>query len=140
MKTFVVYGLQSKIIRQIIVSDEIDSLSAPDKCGVLEVPFDSYSQFNANKLSEYVVQQIGEPLHDGRCVEVGQDGKVLAVYNADPLIDKPILGRTNQIIPHEIAGIGDIKQADESFIYVKPNAEDAQAAAAFLAAVNERNR
>jgi hypothetical protein len=109
-RVFVIFGLESKIIRQILVSDEITKQpSAPDKCAILEVPFTEYSAANDAALRSYVAAKIGKPAHSGRCVEVDDKGFVVAAYFADPLIDVPIRGEKNTIEPHERADVGDVK-------------------------------
>lgn len=81
----------------------------------LEIPFDEYSPMNAADVHQYVEDAIGPPTKETRCVEVDESGKVVAVYAADPDIDKPLFGSKNTIELHMDAVVNDTKDAKGVF-------------------------
>lgn len=116
MPVAVVYAVVSKTIRRIVVSDENDlHVALVQGEALLEVPFKWYSQSNAQDLHDYVSSVIGPPEHDCRCVEVDKSGKVVAVYAADPAIDKPLYSPEFTVELSKDATIGDIKGGDGKF-------------------------
>lgn len=111
MTVAVVYASGSKTIRRIIVSDDDAVAKATLVPGeaVIEVPFDIYNKSNDADLRAYLAKAIGEPKQDTRCVEIDASGAVVAVYAADPEIDKPLLNASNVIELHADAVVGDQK-------------------------------
>jgi len=111
-RVFAVYGLHSRLIRYVAVSDELQSTSPPAGCGVIEIDyadyarsgntFDAHGPLNGYRLIE---RKIGQPRHSGRCVEVTPEGFVVAVYQADPLLDRPVNQR-HTLHQHDTANLG----------------------------------
>jgi hypothetical protein len=95
----VVYGERSKVIRRKIMRE-----GDPDNSGVLRAvgnlaPGEAIALFSClffpphKRHVEDLQPYIGEPLHDGRCCIVAEDGQVLGVVMADPDIDTVPQGR-----------------------------------------------
>lgn len=113
MPVVVVYAAGSKLVRRVYVSDTKKEISdvvrlAPGE-NALAVPFEQYTKLNATQIAAWVADQVGPPEHDGRCVEVDGDGKVVAVLAADPALDKPIKDKNNTLEVHGWAEVGDQK-------------------------------
>lgn len=115
MPVTVVYAEGSKQIRRIIVSDvEVSPALVPGEAA-LDVPFKTYSEADHGQFAAYVESQIGAPTKDVRCVEVDLSGKVVAVYAADPDLDRPVLDQRHTLELHKDADIGDVKGHDGKF-------------------------
>ncbi len=95
----VVFGERSKVIRRKIMRE-----GDPNNGGVLRAvnnlaPGEAIALFSCASFPDHMRHvedlqpHIGEPLHDGRCCIVAEDGQVLGVIMADPDIDAVPQGR-----------------------------------------------
>lgn len=118
MTVAVVYAAGSRIIRRVIVSDgdALKHAALVDGEAALEIPEKTYREASAEDVAAYVAERIGPPLHDGRCVEVDKQGEVVAVYLADPVIDKPRYSLEHSIEVSKTAEIGQVKDARGQFV------------------------
>jgi len=111
----IVYGADSKLMRRVYVCDTDDELAR----AVVTVPgeavhymlADEYATHDAMTFRTALAEQVGAPKNDGRVVEVDATGKCVAVYSADPLIDKPVLGKFHTLELSKFAEINDVKVA-----------------------------
>lgn len=115
MPVTVVYAIGSRQIRRVIVSDADVEPAMVDGEAALTVPFKEYVLLNADEVRQYVEAQIGPPIKDTRCVEVDRSGKVVAVYAADPDIDRPVFDARNTLELHKDAAVGEVKGHDGKF-------------------------
>ncbi len=116
MPVAVVYAAGSRIIRRVIVSDGDVRAELVDGEAVMEIPEKTYRAASAEGVAAYVAERIGPPLHDGRCVEVDKQGEVVAVYLADPVIDKPRYSLEHSIEVSKTAEVGQVKDARGQFV------------------------
>jgi len=75
------------------------------------MPTDEYATHDAVTFRAALAVQVGEPLNDGRVAEVDATGKCVAVYSADPLIDKPVMGKFHTLELSKFAEVNDVKVA-----------------------------
>lgn len=115
MPVTVVYAVGSRTIRRVIVSDKAVDVSVVAGEAVLDVPFDAYDKFNPDAFHAFVAKEIGAPTQETRCVEVDAVGRVVAIFSADPEIDKPITGMFNTLEIQKSAKVGDVKDANGKF-------------------------
>lgn len=104
----VIYAQGTKVIRRINVSDDDvpRAIAGPGETA-LAVPFDTYSQSNDAQLRAYVASKIGAAGPD-RCVEVDAKGRVVAIYHADPVLDRPF-SSGNVMELHALANVGNVR-------------------------------
>lgn len=111
-KIAIIYGQQSKVIRRVLVCDTDKELEAVSKTipgeSLMLLDRTEYDQLDGLQLKLRVAQDIGNPIED-RVVEIDSNGKVIGVYKADPLIDKPIFHKDNILEYHKDAIVGDQK-------------------------------
>jgi hypothetical protein len=123
----VVYGSASKLVRRVIVSDELkfDAVPVVDGEAVFEISDDEYAKFGPDDLCMHITKTLGEPTITGRCVELDDTGKVVGVLRADPEIDKAPAAK-NTLVLHDKAEIGDVK-VGAVFVSTKPVVEATEA-------------
>lgn len=107
-RVFVIYGEQSKQIRQVVLATKEVHFEIIKGEAYVETPLEEYAVADGGKLRQWLNQKIGAPANSGRCIEVDKNGTVVNVYIADPLLDKP-LNPANTMEYHETATIGDAK-------------------------------
>lgn len=111
----IVYGADSKLMRRVYVCDTDEDLAR----AVVTVPgeavhymlADEYATHDAVTFRTALAEQVGVPKNDGRVAEVDATGKCVAVYSADPLIDKPVLGEFHTLELSKFAEVNDVKIA-----------------------------
>lgn len=124
MPVAVIYGADSKVPRVVIGSDtqaELDAAVSVSDGEAVEYFPDSDARTTADlpALLAELAKRIGEPKHSGRVVEIDGSGAVVALYAADPLIDKPRLDARNTLEVHDKAEVGDIKGQDGKYVSTK---------------------
>lgn len=103
-----IYGANSKVLRRIIL--DLPAGVDPAVVGgeaLLIMPRQSYDAMDHIQLRDFMKQQVGAPLHDGRIVELSPAGQVVAVFSGDPDIDKPFDNKNTLEVG--TAGVGDVK-------------------------------
>ncbi len=124
MPVAVIYGADSKVPRVVIGSDtqaELDAAVSISEGEEVEYFPDADVRTTADlpELLAELAKRIGEPKHSGRVIEVDESGAVVALYAADPLIDKPKLDARNKLEVHDNAEVGDIKGHDGKYVSTK---------------------
>lgn len=119
MPTAIIYGADSRVPRVVIASDtqaELDAALIVSEGEAVEYFPEAQARTSTElpALLAALAQRIGEPKHPGRVAEVDEAGAVVALYAADPQIDKPIFGARNTLaLTSEKVEVGDFKVADK---------------------------
>jgi hypothetical protein len=115
MPVALVYGSVAKHLRRVYVADTLQALA---RAVVLQQGEDrilltdaAYAKLDAPGLHAYLATQVGVPVGSGRAVELDATNTVVAAYQADPEVDRPIRAALNTLLAHDEADIGDQRDA-----------------------------